>query len=90
MRFADWLITPDRAEGAPQEPLHEMECTTCATLDAADGAGSRSPASEDVIDAQEWALHHSGRHPTHTGYREIVTRFWRTSMLDEEQAPPGR
>lgn len=82
IRLATWLITPDRSEGAPQSELYEMECTTCATLDAADGAGSRSPASEDVGDGQKWALQHSGRYPSHTGYREIVTRFWRTRMVD--------
>jgi hypothetical protein len=76
MRFANWLITPDRAEGAPH-PLFEMECTTCPT-----GPESRSEASEDFADAQDWALRHSGRNPGHTHYREIVTRFWRTQMVD--------
>jgi hypothetical protein len=82
LRFVNWLITPDRQEGAPRDPIFEMECTTCATLDAHDGSGSRSPASEDFADVQSWALHHSGRHPSHTHYREIVTRFWRTHMTD--------
>lgn len=80
LRYVTWLITPDRQEGAPRVPIFEMECTTCATRDAPDDTGSRSPASEDFADVQDWALRHSGRHPTHTGYREVVTRFWRTHM----------
>jgi hypothetical protein len=83
LRYVNWLITRDHAEGAPQSELYEMQCTTCATLDAHDGAGSRSPASEDVTDGQKWALQHSGRHPSHTGYREIITRFWRTQIVDD-------
>lgn len=83
MRFATWLIAPDRTEGAPPEPVHEIECTTCAGLESADPALTRSPATYDIAEAQTWALQHSGRNPTHTGYREIVTRFWRTSMVDD-------
>ena len=70
IRFADWTITPDASEGV-SPPLFEMECTTCP---------ERSPASEDAGEAQDWALRHSGRHPSHTGFRGISTSFWRTSM----------
>lgn len=77
IRRAVWLIRPDRQDGAPREPLYEIECTACPT-----SPESRSPASEDVTDAQDWAIRHSGRHPSHTSYRETVTRFWRTQMQD--------
>ncbi|WP_329179135.1 MULTISPECIES: DUF7848 domain-containing protein [unclassified Streptomyces] len=80
IRHVNWLITRDRAAGAPQEPLYEFECTTCSTLDAPDGGGSRSPASEDVADGQAWAIKHSAKHPGHTHFRESITRFWRTQM----------
>jgi hypothetical protein len=83
MRYVDMRITPDRVQDATRAPIFEMECTTCTTLDAPDGSGSRSPASEDFEDVQMWALRHSGRHPGHTGYRETVTRFWRTSIVGE-------
>ncbi len=73
IRFADWTIALDRSEGA-SPPLFEMECTTCS---------ERSPATEDSGEAQDWALRHSGRNPSHTGYRGISTSFWRTSMQDD-------
>lgn len=73
IRLVNWLISPDRSEGAPAVPLHQMECTTCP---------ERSEASENVADVQNWALGHSGKHPSHTGYREVIVRFWRTSMTD--------
>jgi hypothetical protein len=73
LRYAQWLISRDTSEGAPAEPLHEMQCTTCS---------ERSAASSDVAAAQDWALQHSGRYPSHTGYRETVTRFWRTRLTD--------
>lgn len=73
IRFADWTIASDRSEGA-SPPLFEMECTKCP---------ERSPASEDSGEAQDWALKHSGRHPSHTGFRGVNTSFWRTSMKDD-------
>ncbi|HEY5833458.1 hypothetical protein [Streptomyces sp.] len=81
LRFATWTIGPDTAEGAPTDPLYEMECTTC---------GVRSPASETSDDVQDWALGHSGRNLTHTGYRGIGTSFWRTSMVDDGPRLPGQ
>jgi hypothetical protein len=80
LRFATWRITPDHAQDAPV--TYQMECTTCAALYGTDDAAARSPASEDDADGQLWALHHSGRHPSHTSYGEHITRFWRTAMVD--------
>lgn len=77
IRFAMWTIAPDPSEGA-SPPLYELECTTCP---------ERSAPSEAAADAQQWALEHSGRHPTHTGFRGISTSFWRTSMLDSSRTP---
>jgi hypothetical protein len=71
IRHVTWTIATDLSEGA-SPPLYEMECTTCP---------ERSPAGEVAADAQQWALEHSGRHPTHTGFRGINTSFWRTSMV---------
>jgi hypothetical protein len=85
MRFVNWRIAPNRGPDVPQ--MHVFECTTCAALDAPDDAGARSPASADVTQAQDWALRHSGRRPDHTGFREIVTRYWRTEMVDD--GPPA-
>lgn len=73
IRHVPWKIEPDASEGA-SPPLFEMECTTCP---------ERSSASEDAGEVQDWALKHSGRHPSHTSFRGIGTSFWRTSMQDD-------
>lgn len=89
LRYVDWTISPDTSEGAPSI-IFEMECTSCSTVDAPDDAGSRSPASEDFAEVQAWALRHSGRHPTHRGFREIVHRFWRTHPGNRSGYPHRR
>lgn len=72
MRYASWTIAPDTAEGA-SPPIYQTECTTC---------DARSEPTEAAGDAQQWALGHSGRHPSHTGFRGVHTSFWRTDMAD--------
>ncbi|MFE8941244.1 hypothetical protein ACFYNX_27685 [Streptomyces sp. NPDC007872] len=68
--LAKWTITPDREPGT--EPVtHAMQCKEC---------GEKSDGSGDWEAPQSWALIHSGRNPTHTGYREIITRSYRTRM----------
>lgn len=70
IRFADWAIGPERAPGAPPV-LHAMECTTC---------GAASEVTEEFEEARNWAFRHVGRNLSHTGYREIVHRFWRATL----------
>lgn len=62
-------------ETAPEAPpvIFEMQCTTC---------GDASQAAEDFEDARTWAFTHLGRHPSHTGFREVVHRFWRATLKD--------
>ncbi|MEV5506284.1 hypothetical protein [Streptomyces orinoci] len=72
IRFADWLIGPETAPEAPPI-IHELECTTC---------NATSEATGDFEDARNWAFQHSGHNPSHTGYRENITRFWRATLLD--------
>lgn len=70
LAFKNWTITPDREAGA--EPVtHAMECQLC---------GDRSDASGDWDAPQSWALRHSGRSPSHTNYREVITRPYKTRM----------
>ena len=66
-RRADWVL---RKEPAPEAPtaLHEVECTTCM---------HSSGAAEDAGSGYAWAARHTARQPAHTGFREIVHRFWR-------------
>ncbi|MET8678947.1 hypothetical protein ABZW18_15565 [Streptomyces sp. NPDC004647] len=65
-----WTLTPDREPDA--EPLtFAMECAVC---------DQRSVIGEDVTEAQDWALRHAGRNPSHHSYRELITRPWRTWM----------
>ncbi|MGP3922997.1 DUF7848 domain-containing protein [Streptomyces sp. 8N616] len=70
IRAADWTLGPETAEGAPREPLHESQCTTC---------GESSDATEgDRLGPELWALKHTGMHPNHRTFRAVVTSFWRT------------
>lgn len=80
IRHVDWTIRADDSDDAPP-PLYEMRCISC---------GARSAPEEDGDDAQQWALEHSGRHPTHRTYRGIVTSAWRTTTAEDGLAdwPP--
>ncbi|MFQ6197410.1 hypothetical protein [Streptomyces sp. NPDC000405] len=71
VQLGDWVLSP---EAAPQAPAvtHEIECTTC---------GTTSHAREDFGLARTWAFQHLTRNPSHTGYREIMHRFWRATRL---------
>ncbi|GAA2934333.1 hypothetical protein GCM10020221_32560 [Streptomyces thioluteus] len=71
IRFADWAITPETASEAPAI-VHELECTTCGAISGAD---------EDFETARDWAFRHVRRTPSHTGYREIIHRFWRATLV---------
>lgn len=73
-RFVMWRLTRDTSPGAPQNILRQVECTTCVE-------------TSEVVDlhsgvAEDWALAHSGKNPSHTGYRATSTSFWRTTPVD--------
>ncbi|MFF3658412.1 DUF7848 domain-containing protein [Streptomyces olivochromogenes] len=70
IRRVDWTCHREEAPEAP-EITHEFECTSC---------GDTGPCSEDFETARGWTFEHIGRNPSHTGYREILHRFWRMSM----------
>ncbi|WP_435610669.1 hypothetical protein [Streptomyces sp. C10-9-1] len=68
---AEWTLGLDRAEGAPQAPLHEAQCTTC---------GESSGATEGQrLPAEVWALKHTGLRPGHRSFRAVQVSFWRTA-----------
>ena len=71
IRYADWMIGPETAPEAPRI-VYEMQCLGCEEV---------SEASEEFEEVRTWAFRHVGRHPSHTGYREIVHRFWRATLL---------
>ncbi|WP_274561989.1 hypothetical protein [Streptomyces spiramyceticus] len=71
IRAADWTLGPDVSDGAPDQPLHDVECTTCGE--------SPDCAVGDRLPAEIWALKHTGLKPTHRGYRAVQTTFWRAS-----------
>jgi hypothetical protein len=66
---AEWTLGVDTEPGAPEEPLHESQCTTCGETSGAT-EGRRLPA-------EVWALKHAGANPNHRSYRAIKTSFWR-------------
>ncbi|MET8677929.1 hypothetical protein ABZW18_10125 [Streptomyces sp. NPDC004647] len=63
----DWSIVREPAREAPSA-VFDMECTTC---------GHSSGATEEPEAVREWAARHVAGSPTHTGFREVVHRFWR-------------
>ncbi|MDF3291150.1 DUF7848 domain-containing protein [Streptomyces silvisoli] len=71
IRRADWMIGPETAPEAPRI-VFEMECMRC---------DEASQASEEFEDVRDWAFQHVGRNPSHTGFREIIHRFWRATLL---------
>lgn len=69
IRHVLWRLGRDRAEGAPP-PMTQLHCTSC-------GEASGVVDLVDFADAQTWAFGHVGRHPSHAGFREEITRFYR-------------
>ncbi|MFC4609706.1 hypothetical protein ACFO9E_18075 [Streptomyces maoxianensis] len=74
IKAAEWTLSTDTAQGAPQEPMYESECTTCAESSGAT-EGSR-------VHPEIWALKHTGSHPTHRQFRAVITSFWRVSPAE--------
>ncbi|MEU5446850.1 hypothetical protein [Streptomyces californicus] len=72
VRHIKWTIVPDREPDA--EPVtHQFQCVVCS---------EKSDRSTSWSEPQDWALAHSGQHPSHHTYRESITRPWRTFMTD--------
>ncbi|AXH70254.1 hypothetical protein SEA_HAIZUM_50 [Streptomyces phage Haizum] len=66
----EWTLKPDREPDA-ENSTYSMECAEC---------DESSMPSEDYREAQDWALRHAGRNPTHRAFREIILRPWRAYM----------
>ncbi|MFE4991446.1 hypothetical protein ACFRH4_08850 [Streptomyces mirabilis] len=74
IKAAEWMLGPETAEGAPQNPMYEAECTSCMEQSGCT-EGERLPA-------EVWALKHTGANPTHRTYRAIITSFWRVEPAE--------
>jgi hypothetical protein len=75
IRVVNWMCT---VEPASPHPIYVFECTAC---------GERGPVSELFERARDFTFAHVGRNPSHTGFRESVTRHWR--MYGEDVAQPA-
>ena len=74
IRAADWHLSKDTQDGAPQGSLYEAECTTC---------GAQSGVTEGQrLPAEMWALKHTGKHPLHRSFRAVQTTFWRITPAE--------
>ncbi|MEX2969176.1 hypothetical protein [Streptomyces sp. C184] len=73
-RHLRWTMAPETAPEAP-EMVHELECMSC---------NAAADPSEEFETARNWAFSHTGQNPSHRGYRETVTRFWRMTPTDGE------
>ncbi|WP_406306253.1 hypothetical protein OHA61_34040 [Streptomyces sp. NBC_00885] len=71
IRRVDWTCSPEHAPEAPPI-VHEFQCTTCEDT---------GEASEDFETARGWTFAHTGRNPSHTGYRELIHRYWRLTLM---------
>ncbi|WP_446323503.1 DUF7848 domain-containing protein [Actinacidiphila glaucinigra] len=68
-----------RAGHAGGEELESCgACTSCAAPGVPD---------EDAEAAQAWTFAHLAAHPTHTGFREEITRHWRADLVPGPTSP---
>lgn len=67
IRRVDWTCSHE--ESSP-DPIHVFACMTC---------GQGGEASTAFEDARGWTFTHVGQNPSHTGFAETVTRYWRMS-----------
>ncbi|MFC5724459.1 hypothetical protein ACFP1Z_30320 [Streptomyces gamaensis] len=72
VRFARWRIHRAKVPALPWVS-HDLECIVCF---------DRSGPCNEFETARTWAFTHSGRHPSHTAYREVVHRYWRAVLVD--------
>ncbi|MFF3793814.1 hypothetical protein ACFYXW_27840 [Streptomyces sp. NPDC001981] len=82
MRTVLWRLHQSEPP-APQEPLYEVECTTCE---------ERSECTEgDRLAPELWTLKHTAANPSHRVYRAIVTMFWQVSPAEGQEVadPPS-
>ena len=81
IRSVTWTVRQDSAQGAPQSPIYQAECTTC---------GEQSEAKEgDQVTPELWTLIHVGKNPSHRSYRAVAVTFWRVfPSADSDVADP--
>ncbi|WP_445330489.1 DUF7848 domain-containing protein [Streptomyces sp. GSL17-111] len=70
-RYVSWTMAPHLSPGEP-EMLHELECSSCL---------ASSGTEADFEAARAWAFSHTGGHPSHRTYREVVVRLWRMAPV---------
>lgn len=73
-RYITWMMAPHVTADAP-EMLHELECSSCL---------ASSGTEADFNEARAWAFSHTGSHPSHRTYREVVTRNWHMTPAEGE------
>lgn len=71
LRHAQWHLGVDTTPSASQQPHCVVQCDTC-------GECTECPVADREM-AEEWALEHTGRHPTHQTYRASQVTSWRVS-----------
>lgn len=69
LRYEEWTLNIDFSGSGP---IFEAECTTC---------GESSGPADDKDSPELWCLRHAGR-TSHTGFRAVVTVFFRATPQD--------
>ncbi|WP_455771428.1 DUF7848 domain-containing protein [Streptomyces malaysiensis] len=72
IRQGDWTLWTLSTDVTGSPPILEAECTTC------DGS---SGATEEAKQPEVWCLRHANQ-TGHTGFRMIITSFFRASMAN--------
>ncbi|WP_405646482.1 hypothetical protein [Streptomyces uncialis] len=78
-RYVRWRLVT-----VPPSPEVRAVCSSC-------GARSAAVDREDRTEAEEWAMDHTGHHPSHTAYKGVATSVWRMIPVDgtdEDVEPP--
>ncbi|MET4924418.1 hypothetical protein P3L51_19010 [Streptomyces sp. PSRA5] len=68
-RYANWALHTDTSGSGP---IYVTECTSC---------GESSGAADDREGPETWCLKHAGR-TGHTGFRSVITSFFRASLVE--------
>ncbi|MFI1398493.1 hypothetical protein [Streptomyces sp. NPDC020681] len=68
IKAAEWTLTAESGEGAPQATFSAI-CLKCGA--------EAEPADGERLPVEVWTLKHTGLHPTHRQFKAATEYFWR-------------
>lgn len=79
IRGAEWVLSAERARGAP-DARYGVACMLCEA--------ASEWADNDPKPVGMWALHHTQQHPAHRQFLATSQRHWRVDRVASVPAPP--